>query len=147
MTLNSIKSDFGVLDDWEDRYRYVIDLGRELPELPQELRTEATKVRGCASQVWLVTDRIPAGGGGRDKLAMRGASDALIVQGLIAVLFSLYEGKTADEILSIDAQKIFAELGLKDHLTQQRSNGLASMVERIRSDARAAATGETALQG
>ena len=147
MTLNSIKSDFGVLDDWEDRYRYVIDLGRELPELPQELRTEATKVRGCASQVWLVTDRIPAGGGGRDKLAMRGASDALIVQGLIAVLFSLYEGKTADEILSIDAQKIFAELGLKDHLTQQRSNGLASMVERIRSDARAAATGETAPQG
>jgi cysteine desulfuration protein SufE len=147
MTLESIKSDFGVLDDWEDRYRYVIDLGRELPELPQDLRTEATKVRGCASQVWLVTDRIPAGGGGRDKLAMRGASDALIVQGLIAVLFSLYEGKSADEILAIDAQKIFAELGLKDHLTQQRSNGLASMVERIRRDARAAATGETAPQG
>ena len=82
MTLDSIKSDFGVLDDWEDRYRYVIDLGRELPDLPQDLRTEVTKVRGCASQVWLVTDRIPAGGGGRDKLAMRGASDALIVQGL-----------------------------------------------------------------
>ena len=147
MTLDSIKSDFGVLDDWEDRYRYVIDLGRELPELPQELRTEATKVRGCASQVWLVTDRIPAGGGGRDKLAMRGASDALIVQGLIAVLFALYEGKTADEILSLDAQNIFAELGLKDHLTQQRSNGLASMVERIRRDARAVAAGETAHQG
>lgn len=147
MTLDSIKSDFGVLDDWEDRYRYVIELGRELPELPQDLRTEATKVRGCASQVWLVTDRIPAGGGGRDKLSMRGASDALIVQGLIAVLFALYDGKTADEIIAIDAQKIFAELGLKDHLTQQRSNGLASMVERIRRDARAAATGETAHQG
>ena len=147
MTLDSIKSDFGVLDDWEDRYRYVIELGRELPELPQDLRTEATKVRGCASQVWLVTDRIPAGGGGRDKLSMRGASDALIVQGLIAVLFALYDGKTADEIIAIDAQKIFAELGLKDHLTQQRSNGLASMVERIRRDARAAATGETAYQG
>ena len=147
MNLDSIKSDFGVLDDWEDRYRYVIELGRELPELPQDLRTEATKVRGCASQVWLVTDRIPAGGGGRDRLSMRGASDALIVQGLIAVLFALYEGKTADEILAIDAQKIFAELGLKDHLTQQRSNGLASMVERIRRDARAVTTGETAHQG
>ncbi len=147
MTLENIKSDFSVLDDWEDRYRYVIELGRELAELPQDLRTEATKVRGCASQVWLVTDRIPAGGGGRDKLSMRGASDALIVQGLIAVLFAIYEGKTADEILAIDAQKLFAELGLKDHLTQQRSNGLASMVERIRADARAVAADEPADQG
>ena len=146
MTLDSIQSDFAVLDEWEDRYRYVIELGRELPDLPQALRTEATKVRGCASQVWLVTNRIPAGGGGRDKLAMQGASDALIVQGLIAVLFALYEGKTADEILAIDAQKIFAELGLKDHLTQQRSNGLASMVARIRSDARAVIAGATAGQ-
>ncbi len=146
MNLDSIKSDFGVLDDWEDRYRYVIELGRELPELPQALRTETSKVRGCASQVWLVTDRIPAGGGGRDKLSLRGASDALIVQGLIAVLFAIYEGKSADEILAIDAQKIFAELGLKDHLTQQRSNGLASMVERIRTDARAVIAVETAGQ-
>ncbi len=144
MTLDSIKSDFGVLDDWEDRYRYVIDLGRELPDLPQELRTEVTKVRGCASQVWLVTDRIPAGGGGRDKLAMRGASDALIVQGLIAVLFAVYDGKTADEIVATDAEAIFADLGLKEHLTQQRSNGLASMVARIRSDARAVAADERA---
>ncbi len=146
MTLYGIQSDFAVLDEWEDRYRYVIELGRELPDLPQDLRTEATKVRGCASQVWLNTKRIPAGGGGRDKLAMQGASDALIVQGLIAVLFALYEGKTADEILAIDAQKIFADLGLKDHLTQQRSNGLASMVERIRSDARAVIAGATAGQ-
>jgi cysteine desulfuration protein SufE len=147
MTLENIKSDFGILDDWEDRYRYVIELGRELPELPQAIRTDANKVRGCASQVWLVTERIPAGGGGRDKLAMRGASDALIVQGLIAVLFAVYEGKTADEIVAIDAQSIFAGLGLKDHLTQQRSNGLASMVERIRSDARAVAADEPADQG
>ncbi len=147
MTLENIKSDFGILDDWEDRYRYVIELGRELPELPQELRTDANKVRGCASQVWLVTERIPAGGGGRDKLAMSGASDALIVQGLIAVLFAVYEGKAADEIVAIDAQSIFAGLGLKDHLTQQRSNGLASMVERIRADARAVAADEPADQG
>lgn len=147
MTLENIKSDFGVLDDWEDRYRYLIELGRELPELPQALRTGANKVRGCASQVWLVTERIPAGGGGRDKLAMRGTSDALIVQGLIAVLFAVYEGKTADEIVAIDAQSIFAGLGLKDHLTQQRSNGLASMVERIRADARAVAADEPADQG
>jgi cysteine desulfuration protein SufE len=146
MTLDSIRSDFSVLDDWEDRYRYVIELGRELPDLPQSLRTETTKVRGCASQVWLVTDRIAAGGGGSDKLSLRGASDALIVQGLIAILFAIYEGKTAHEILAIDAQKIFAELGLKDHLTQQRSNGLASMVERIRSDARGGIAGEPAAQ-
>lgn len=139
MTLADIVSDFEVLDDWEDRYRYVIDLGRALPPLPETLRTEANKVRGCASQVWLATERIPAGGGGRDKLALQGASDAMIVQGLIAVLFSIYKDKSADEILAIDAQGLFAKLGLKDHLTQQRSNGLASMVQRIRADASAIA--------
>ena len=124
-----------MLDEWEDRYRYVIELGRALPPLPESLKTEANKVRGCASQVWLATSRTP-GAGGHDHLGMQGMSDALIVQGLIAVLFAIYKGKTADEILSIDAQSVFAELGLKDHLTPQRSNGLASMVERIRSDAR-----------
>ena len=122
-----------MLDEWEDRYRYVIELGRALPPLPETLKTEANKVRGCASQVWLATS--PAKGNARH-LAMQGMSDALIVQGLIAVLFTVYEDKTADEILNIDAQSVFAELGLKDHLTPQRSNGLASMVERIRSDAR-----------
>lgn len=141
MTLDDIKSDFGLLDEWEDRYRYVIDLGRALPELPAELRTDANKVRGCASQVWLVTEPADVKAGGKSPLLMRGASDALIVQGLIAVLFSLYSGKTADEILSIDAGKIFADLGLKEHLTQQRSNGLASMVARIEADARAVAAG------
>lgn len=135
MTLDDIRSDFAVIEDWEDRYRYVIDLGRALPTLPDDLRTDANKVRGCASQVWLATERMAAGGGGNDKLALQGASDALIVQGLIAVLFAIYRDKTATEIGAIDAQAIFAELGLKDHLSQQRSNGLAAMVQRIRADA------------
>ena len=135
MTLAEITSDFELLDDWEDRYRYVIELGRALSPLPEALKTDANKVRGCASQVWLATERIPSGGKGKDKLALQGASDAMIVQGLIAVLFAIYKDKTAEEILAIDAQAIFAKLGLKDHLTQQRSNGLASMVQRIRADA------------
>lgn len=139
MTLADIMSDFELLEDWEDRYRYVIELGRALPPLPDALRTDANKVRGCASQVWLATQRVPAGGAGKDKLAMQGASDAMIVQGLIALLFQVYEDKAADEILATDAQAVFAALGLKEHLTQQRSNGLASMVQRIRADAAAIA--------
>ena len=139
MTLADTMSDFELLEDWEDRYRYVIELGRALPPLPDALRTDANKVRGCASQVWLATQRVPAGGAGKDKLAMQGASDAMIVQGLIALLFQVYEDKAADEILATDAQAVFAALGLKEHLTQQRSNGLASMVQRIRADAAAIA--------
>ncbi len=143
MTLADIQSDFRLLDDWEDRYRYVIELGRALPAFPDALRTDANKVRGCASQVWLATKRVSANGAARgakpggDTLAMQGTSDALIVQGLIAVLFAVYGGKTVADILTTDAPAVFAELGLKDHLTPQRSNGLASMVERIKSDARA----------
>lgn len=139
MTLAEIQSDFALLDDWEDRYRYVIELGRALPPLPDALKTDANKVRGCASQVWLATKRTPAGGNGDDRITMQGTSDAMIVQGLIAILFTIYDGRTARDILAIDAQAIFTELGLKEHLTPQRSNGLASMVERIRSDARAIA--------
>jgi cysteine desulfuration protein SufE len=139
MTLDDIRADFALLDDWEDRYRYVIELGRALPPFPEELRTEINKVRGCASQVWLATQRIgdPARPSGSDKLEMQGMSDAHIVQGLIALLFIIYGGKTLDEILKTDAEGIFASLGLKEHLTPQRSNGLASMVKRIRSDATA----------
>ena len=139
MAIADILSDFELLEDWEDRYRYVIELGRDLAPLPEALRTDANKVRGCASQVWLATRRRPAGGNGKDKLEMQGASDAMIVQGLIAVLFAIYEDKTAGEILATDAHAIFAKLGLKEHLTQQRSNGLASMVARIRADAGAIA--------
>ncbi|MBS0237285.1 MAG: SufE family protein [Proteobacteria bacterium] len=137
MTLDDIRADFALLDDWEDRYRYVIELGRALPAFPETLRTDANKVRGCASQVWLATKRAGSGtkGGAGDTLEMQGMSDAHIVQGLVALLFIIYEGKTLDEILKIDAEGIFASLGLKDHLTPQRSNGLASMVKRIRADA------------
>lgn len=137
MTLSGIREDFALLDDWEDRYRYVIELGKALPPLAPELRTDANKVRGCASQVWLATRTEDAHGKG-PRLFFSGDSDAHIVRGLIAVLFAIYQARTADEILAINAQSIFGELGLKDHLTPQRSNGLASMVERIRSDARAA---------
>ena len=134
----AIKSDFELLEDWEDRYRYVIELGRALPALPEALRTEANKVRGCASQVWLAISPA-AGPDGTPRMSMQGTSDAMIVQGLIAVLFAVYDGKPPAAILATDAQSVFAQLGLKEHLTPQRSNGLASMVERIRADARAAA--------
>ncbi len=136
--LSDIRSDFALLDDWEDRYRYVIELGRALPPLPEPLRTDANKVRGCASQVWLATNVKPDGGATR--LAFQGDSDAHIVRGLIAILFAIYDGKRADEILATDAIPIFEGLGLKEHLTPQRSNGFAAMVTRIKADATAAMT-------
>ena len=139
MTFDAIRSDFALLDDWEDRYRYVIELGRSLPPLPEALRTEANKVRGCASQVWLATSRRQPNPGAEPVLAFVGDSDAHIVRGLIAILFAMYQGKTSQEILAVDATALFAELGLKEHLTPQRSNGFFSMVERIRHDARALA--------
>jgi cysteine desulfuration protein SufE len=135
-TLTQIRSDFAVLDEWEDRYRYVIELGRALPPLPEHRRTDANKVRGCASQVWLATHVAPSGGAPR--LTFEGDSDAHIVRGLIAILFAIYDGKRADEILATDAIPIFEGLGLKEHLTPQRSNGFASMVARIKADAAAA---------
>ena len=141
MTLDAIRSDFALLDDWEDRYRYVIELGRALPPLPEALRTDANKVRGCASQVWLASATAAGGEGVPPVLSFQGDSDAHIVRGLIAILFALYQGKTAEEILRLDARALFAELGLQDHLTPQRSNGFFSMVERIRNDARALAAG------
>jgi len=137
-SLTQIRSDFDLLDEWEDRYRYVIELGRALPPLPESLRTDANKVRGCASQVWLATDVEPSADAPR--LTFEGDSDAHIVRGLIAILFSIYDGKRADEILGTDAIPIFESLGLKEHLTPQRSNGFASMVGRIKSDAAAAMT-------
>ena len=135
MPFADIEADFALLDDWEDRYRYVIELGRALPPLPHELRIEANKVRGCASQVWLATSLTHDRNRDIETLHFVGDSDAHIVRGLVAILFAIYEGKSAAEILSIDAPGYFARLGLKEHLTPQRSNGLASMVERIRADA------------
>ncbi len=137
MSIDDIRSDFALLDDWEDRYRYVIELGRTLPPLPEALRTEANKVRGCASQVWLASTTSPGSAGNGPSMSFQGDSDAHIVRGLIAILFVLYQNRTAAEILKTDARSLFAELGLGEHLTQQRSNGFFSMVQRIRSDAEA----------
>jgi cysteine desulfuration protein SufE len=136
MSLEEIRSNFALLDDWEDRYRYVIELGRALPALDDAFKTDATKVRGCASQVWMISRKQP--GGTDPVLQFQGDSDALIVRGLIAILLEAVEGKTASEILATDLPAAFAELGLKENLTPQRSNGLASMITRIRTDAAAA---------
>jgi len=137
MTIEEITDNFELLDEWDDRYRYIIELGRSLPELPEQARTEANKVRGCASQVWMKTDIRPNGSTG-PVLEFHGDSDAHIVRGLIAILFALYSGKPAQQILSTDAQSVFEQLGLREHLTPQRSNGFRAMVDRIQSDARAA---------
>ena len=139
-SLKDIRDDFALLDDWEDRYRYVIELGRALPPFEEAKRTEANKVRGCASQVWLTSHMQPAAEGADDTIALAGDSDALIVRGLIAVLFAIYQGKSAREILATDAVAEFEALGLKEHLTPQRSNGFAAMVQRIRADAERALT-------
>ena len=135
--IDDIIGNFSVLDDWDDRYRYLIELGRELPPLPDAARNAANKVQGCASQVWLDTT-IRSDGASGPLLMFVGDSDAHIVRGLIAVLFAIYSGKSARDILSTDAIKLFEGMGLREHLTPQRSNGFRSMVERIRSDARAA---------
>ncbi|MCX2722241.1 SufE family protein [Roseibium salinum] len=136
-SLSEILETFDFLDDWEDRYKYLIDIGREMPPLSEAERTEQTKVRGCVSQVWLITNVGP-GPDGVPVLTFRGESDALIVQGLVAIVTALYSGRTAQEILDTDVDAVFAKLDLKEHLTPQRSNGLKSMVGRIRSDAEAA---------
>ena len=136
-TIDEIIDNFALLDEWDDRYRYVIELGRTLSPLPEELRSETNKVQGCASQVWLGTKVQPNGAAG-PTLSFVGDSDAHIVRGLIAILFALYSGKPAPEILNTDAVELFNKLGLREHLTPQRSNGFRSMVERIKSDARAA---------
>jgi cysteine desulfuration protein SufE len=130
--IDELVSDFELLDDWEERYRYVIELGRALPPMDDALKTPATKVNGCASQVWIHSQVVD------DHLNLQGDSDALIVKGLIAIAFMIFKPLTLDQIPQVDAQAVFAKLGLKDHLTPQRSNGLASMVARIKADARVA---------
>ena len=134
MKIDEITDNFELLDEWDDRYRYLIELGRTLPELPEAARTEANKVRGCASQVWMQTEVKPNGASG-PVLEFVGDSDAHIVRGLIAVLLALYSEKPAKEVLSTDAVALFEKLGLREHLTPQRSNGFRSMVDRIRRDA------------
>ena len=137
MTFEEILDNFSLLDEWDDRYRYVIELGRSLAPIPERDRRDANKVQGCASQVWLATTVHPDGQGG-PLLTFSGDSDAHIVRGLIAILFAMFSGQRARDILSTDAIAVFERLGLREHLTPQRSNGFRSMVERIRADARAA---------
>ena len=134
MTIDEIRDNFALLDDWDDRYRYVIELGRTLAPMPEHAHSAANKVQGCASQVWL--SRHIDRSGAAPVVSYLGDSDAHIVRGLIAILLTLYSGRTPQEILKIDAPAVFDELGFREHLTPQRSNGLRSMVERIRSDAR-----------
>jgi cysteine desulfuration protein SufE len=135
--IDEIIDNFSLLDDWDDRYRYLIELGRELPPLAAEAHNDANKVRGCASQVWLDTRVRPNGAGG-PVLTFVGDSDAHIVRGLIAVLFAMYSGRSAKHILATDAVALFEKMGLREHLTPQRSNGFRAMVERIHADARSA---------
>jgi cysteine desulfuration protein SufE len=137
MTIDEITENFSLLDEWDDRYRYVIELGRSLPPFPEEARTEVNKVQGCASQVWLTT-KTTADGAHGPVMTFLADSDAHIVRGLIAILFALYSGKPAKDILAIDALTVFDRLGLRENLTPQRSNGLRSMIERIRFEANAA---------
>jgi cysteine desulfuration protein SufE len=137
MAIDEILDNFALLDDWDDRYRYIIELGRTLAPLPDSARTDAHKVQGCASQVWLQTSVRPGGSAG-PILTFTGDSDAHIVRGLIAILFALYSGRGANDILALDPISTFDAMGLREHLTPQRSNGLRSMVERIRAEAREA---------
>src|SRR4051794_34661602 len=135
-SIDEIVENFELVEDWDERYRYVIELGRMMAPLPDAAHNDDTKVRGCASQVWLETTVEP---GARDPvLHLRGDSDAHIVRGLVALLIALYSGKSASEALATDALGLFKSLGLSEHLTPQRSNGVRSMVERIRNDARTA---------
>ncbi|MGD9480851.1 SufE family protein [Shinella sp. G-2] len=131
-TLQQIVDDFAFLEEWEDRYRYVIELGKALPDLAEDKRTAAHKVQGCASQVWLVSH---AEGGADPLMTFEGDSDAHIVRGLVAIVLAIYSGKRASEIAALDALDTFNTIGLVEHLSSQRANGLRSMVRRIREEA------------
>lgn len=136
-TIQSIRDDFALLDEWEDRYRYVIDLGAALPPFPEEERTSANKVPGCVSQVWLTKD---VSSGADPLIHFQGDSDAHIVRGLVAIILALFSDRKASEILDIDAEAALREFGLVEHLSPQRANGLRSMVRRIKQDAAAASS-------
>ena len=135
-TFDEILANFEFIDDWEERYRYIIELGKLMPELPDAAHNDVNKVRGCASQVWLETTIEHADG--EPALVLRGDSDAHIVRGLVALIIALYSGKPASRVLETDAAAIFEDLGLSEHLTPQRSNGVRAMVDRIQRDAKAA---------
>jgi cysteine desulfuration protein SufE len=134
--IDAIRDDFSSLDDWEDRYRYVIELGHTLEPLSVAAHNDANKVRGCVSQVWLECEPTANGDGGTT-LHYRGDSDSHLVRGLIAIAIALFSDRTPEEILAVDAHGAFRALGLEQHLTPQRSNGVRSMIDRIRADAAA----------
>lgn len=135
MDIDEIIENFQFLDDWEDRYKYLIELGAMLAPLPQEAQTRENKVKGCVSQVWLISSKSEH----RDPvLTFTGESDAHIVRGLIAIAFALFSNRPASEILACDEKLVFDRIGLSEHITPQRSNGLRSLIERIKSDAQAA---------
>jgi cysteine desulfuration protein SufE len=136
-TIQEIRDDFAFLDEWEDRYRYVIELGEALPPFPDESRIDTFKVPGCVSQVWLTTH---VGEGADPVVEFHGDSDAHIVRGLVAIVLALFSGQQASRIGEIDAEAVLRDLGLDEHLSPQRANGLRSMVKRIKRDA------ETALK-
>ncbi|MGX5665570.1 SufE family protein [Rhizobium daejeonense] len=131
-TLQQMIDDFAYLDDWEDRYRYVIELGKALPDLPETEKTAENKVKGCASQVWLSTH---VHEGDDPVIDFSGDSDAHIVRGLVAIVLAAYSGKHASEIVKLDAIDLFSQIGLIEHLSAQRANGLRSMIQRIREEA------------
>jgi len=133
-TIETIREDFAVMEDWEDRYRYLIDLGRDLPPFPEQARDAAHKVHGCASQVWLVAE---AGDGADPVVTFLGDSDAHIVRGLVAVMLALMSGRKASAIAAADPEATFRALGLDSHLSQQRTNGLRAMVRRMQQEAAA----------
>ena len=141
MPIDHIRADFELLDDWEDRYRYVMELGRAMAPLPDRQRTDANKVRGCASQVWLASTLTPQGSGNGYTLLLAGDSDSHLVRGLVAIVIQIYEGLSLNEIAALDAEAQMASLGLREHLTPQRSNGVASMIKRISADAKVALSG------
>lgn len=131
--IETIVENFDFIDDWEERYRYVIELGRALPEMPEALHSEANKVHGCASQVWL--DMAVDASAAPPVLRLKGDSDAHIVRGLVALMIALFDGKTPREAAGTDAFALYTKLGLAEHLTPQRSNGVRAMADRIRRDA------------
>jgi cysteine desulfuration protein SufE len=133
-TIDEIRDNFALLDEWDDRYRYVIELGRTLEPMSEEEHSAENKVQGCASQDWLAR-KVDRGADNEPVLHYVGDSDAHIVRGLVAILLTLYSDKTAKQILDTDALALFDEFGFREHLTPQRSNGLRSMVERVRRDA------------
>lgn len=128
--IDDLVEEFDLLGDWEQRYRYLIDMGKALSPLPETERTEESRVKGCVSQVWLITEP-----GEDGRLVFRADSDAHIVRGLAALLLRLYSGRSPEEILSVDAREVLSQIGLSEHLSPQRSNGLASMIGRIRAAA------------